>query len=156
MKIYAIRDRLIDYFMQPFVGPDDKTVQAAVARTINQGEITSDISQAPHHFEIWSLAQVTEDGHIVEDRYIVQDCASLVRRDIRPRGAADADGVREAPGAEVTRHRDAETHPGDARADHRSVQIKTPGEDQPPEKAPPAAGGGYPARDGHKHPSIGR
>lgn len=105
MKIYAIRDRLIDYFMQPFVGPDDKNVCAAVARTINQGEVTSDIAQAPHHFEVWSLAQVTEDGHIVEDRYLVQDCAALVRGGIRPSGERRAP---ETPGAEISRHRGPE------------------------------------------------
>jgi len=88
VKIYAIRDRLIDYFMQPFVGPDDKNVLASVARLVNQGEVTSDIQQAPHHFEVWQLGQVTEDGHLVPERALIADCSSLVRRGIRAPGEA--------------------------------------------------------------------
>lgn len=83
MKIYAIRDRLLNYFMQPFAGPEDKAVLAAIARTINTGDPTSDIVQAPHHFEVWRLAKVTEDGHIEEDRELIADAASLIRPGVR-------------------------------------------------------------------------
>lgn len=89
MRIYAIRDRLIDYFMQPFVGPDDKNVLASVARLVNQGEITSDITQAPHHFEVWQLGEVQEDGTVVAHKELLADCASLVR-DVRNRTDAGA------------------------------------------------------------------
>lgn len=85
MKIYAIRDRLIDYFQQPFAGPDDKNVLASVARLINNGEITSDIAQAPHHFEIWELGEIDQEGHINATRKLVADCGSLVRPNIRER-----------------------------------------------------------------------
>lgn len=89
MKIYAIRDRLIDYFMQPFVGPDDKSVLASVARLVNQGEVTSDIAQAPHQFEVWTLGIIQEDGTITPERGYLGDCSSLIRRDIRPTGTAE-------------------------------------------------------------------
>lgn len=139
MKIYAIRDRLIDYFMQPFVGPDDKNVLAAVARTINQGEITSDIAQAPHHFEVWSLANITDTGHIEEDRYLIQDCSSLVRRGIR---TSHDTGAAEAPGAEISRHRGPESLGGANGAEPGSVQEPPPGGPQPAPPAHSAAGRG--------------
>lgn len=97
MKIYAIRDRLIDYWQQPFAGPDDRAVMQAVARGVNSGEATSDIAQAPHHFEIWQLGLVTEDGHLVPERKFICDCASLVRNRVRdqpgPGGAEAPDAV---------------------------------------------------------------
>ena len=86
MKIYAIKDRLIDYFMQPFVGPDDKSVLASVARLVNQGEVTSDIAQAPHQFEVWTLGIVQEDGTLTPERQYLADCASLIRGNIRKGG----------------------------------------------------------------------
>ncbi|QXP08239.1 MAG: nonstructural protein [Arizlama microvirus] len=95
MNIYAIRDRLLDYYMQPFAGPEDKAVLAAVARTINTQENMSDIAQAPHHFEVWRIGKVTTDGHIQQDRELIADCASLVRPGIRRTGGA------EGPGAEI-------------------------------------------------------
>lgn len=101
MKIYAIRDRLIDYFMQPFVGPDDKSVMASVARLVNTGEVTSDIAQAPHQFEVWTLGQVTEEGHLVPERQYLGDCSSLVRN-VRPRINT---GAEEVGHPEISRHR---------------------------------------------------
>lgn len=97
VQIYAIRDRLIDYFMQPFVGPDDKSVLASVARLINQGEITSDIAQAPHHFEVWKLGEVTEEGNLCPDRQLLADCSSLIRADLRTNRIR---GTTTAPNAE--------------------------------------------------------
>lgn len=86
MNIYAIRDRLLDYYMQPFAGPEDKAVLAAIARTINSTENMSDVAQAPHHFEVWKLGHVTVDGHIVPERELIADCAGLIRPDIRKSG----------------------------------------------------------------------
>jgi len=108
MKIYAIRDRLIDYFMVPFAAPDDKTVMAAIAKTINMGTNNEDIAKAPHHFEIWTLAEIKEDGHIEAEKYRVCGCAELIRSNIREGhrpGNAEATG---SPGG---------TAPEDHRAD---------------------------------------
>jgi len=57
LKLYALRDRLLDYYKQPFLGPGDKTVMASLANMINN-EGDSDFVQAPHHFELWTLAEV--------------------------------------------------------------------------------------------------
>lgn len=84
MRIYAIRDRLIDYFMAPFAAPGDKEVLAAMAHRINLvGETNDAIAQAPHHFEIWKLGEVNEDGHITAAQDFIADCSSLIRRGIR-------------------------------------------------------------------------
>jgi hypothetical protein len=127
MKIYAIRDRLIDYFMQPFVGPDDKTVMASVARLVNQGEVTSDIAQAPHQFEVWTLGQVTEEGHLVPERQYLGDCSSLIRTDIRA-GRGNQRGSEETPTSEISRHRAPEDHGGPNGVSNPPVQGATPPE----------------------------
>lgn len=136
MKIYAIRDRLIDYYMQPFVGPDDKPVLASVAKLVNTGDPQSDIAQAPHHFEVWKLGEVTEDGHLVPDRELVADCSSLVRPGIRPlraglpHGATPAEGGSQSPPNDLGRHADAKTG---------SVQAPPPAAPRAPQAAPEAA-----------------
>lgn len=95
MKIYAVKDRLIDYFLQPFAGPDDKNVLAAVSQQINSGD-THAISQAPQHFEVWRLGEVDQEGNLIARKEFIADCASLVRPGIR--GAASAQrGGAEAP-----------------------------------------------------------
>lgn len=83
MNIYAVRDRLIDYYQTPFTGPGDNEVKAALARMINHGETTSDIAQAPQHFELWHLGKVTDEGQLIAERYLVCDADSLVRTGVR-------------------------------------------------------------------------
>jgi len=84
MNIYAVRDRLIDYYLQPFAGPDEKNVLAAIAQQVN-GDQESAISQAPHQFEVWELGTVDQEGNITPTRRLVADCASLIRTGIRKR-----------------------------------------------------------------------
>lgn len=92
MKIYAVRDRLIDYFMQPFVGQSDKQVLSALSETINRDH-THAIQAAPHHFEVWELGEVDEDtGEIRPKRQLLADCASLVRASVRTDPGAEPGG----------------------------------------------------------------
>lgn len=101
MKIYAIRDRLLDYFQQPFVGPTDKQVLAGLGQAINSPENMNAISQAPHHYELWELGSVDEEtGAITPHRAVVADCASLVRGGVRGAGTDRPGAVTggEAPG----------------------------------------------------------
>lgn len=123
IKIYAIRDRLIDYFMQPFVGPDDKTVLASVARLVNQGDITSDIAQAPHQFEVWKLGDVAEDGTLVPEKQYLQDCSSLIRPDLPRTGGA---GNQAPTHPAISRHRPPEDLGGGNGADPGPVQAQAP------------------------------
>lgn len=78
--IYCLRDRMMDYYMQPFAAADDKAVMSAVARIINTpGSNNDPVAQAPHHFEIWKLCNITELGNTYQAKEFVADCATLVR-----------------------------------------------------------------------------
>jgi len=79
VKIYAIRDRLLDYYMQPFAGPEDKAVLASIAAMINRQGEQSDIAQAPHHFEIWKIGVIIENGNIQPCKELLATAESLVR-----------------------------------------------------------------------------
>lgn len=143
MKIYAVRDRLIDYFMQPFIGPDDKNVLASVARLINQGEVTSDIAQAPHQFEVWKLGEIGEDGHITAEKAYLADCSSLIRPGIRERGAG--------PGgpAQGETHQDgnpARGAGGNTGTESRPISHHAPTKDEATAEVPRGPRGGYPPR----------
>lgn len=78
MKIYAVRDRMLNYYMQPFAGPGDKEVLAAISAQVNNGDAVG-IAAAPHHYEIWRLADISEEGHVQESREFIADCSSLIR-----------------------------------------------------------------------------
>lgn len=85
--LYSIRDRLLDYFMQPWPADDDKHAMFSVAATINNPESKDGIALAPHHFEVWRLLTLDEEGKVDTDescgRVLVCDCGSLVRTGIR-------------------------------------------------------------------------
>lgn len=84
MNLYAIRDRLLDYYMQPFVGPTDKQVLASIANIVNSETSENAITKAPHHFEIWRLAKITEaTGWVERQLSLLADCSSLVRPGVR-------------------------------------------------------------------------
>lgn len=83
MKIYAIRDRLLDYQMLPFPAETDKAAMASLANIVNHGRDNEAIKQAPHQFELYCLGEVLEDGHIEALRYLVCDVGSLIRPSLR-------------------------------------------------------------------------
>lgn len=126
LKLYAVRDRLIDYFRQPFVGPGDKEVMTALATQINRPEGHNDINQTPHHFELWELAEIDEEGNTRATKQLVCDCASLVRPGIRERGEY---GYPEGPGAS----------PGRTGALSSGLQHANAHDGAPAHKAPPEA-----------------
>lgn len=82
MKIYAIRDRLLDYYQQPFIAQDDKPVLGAISNQLHNGN-NLDWQNAPHHFEVWRLGQVTQEGFIEQDRELLATLDSLIRPDLR-------------------------------------------------------------------------
>jgi len=65
--------------MTPFAAPNEKEVMASIAVAVNNLEENNAIAKAPHHFEIWHLGQVLEDGTIVAEKYLVADCNTLIR-----------------------------------------------------------------------------
>lgn len=126
MKIYAVRDRLIGYFLPPFIGPSDNQVKASLAEMIN-GEGKHAIQQAPHHFELHRLGEVTEDGHVTESREFLADCSSLIRGGIRATpeyGSAGTNG--EALQADGNLQRTAQRHDGGTGPDGAPVGAEAP------------------------------
>jgi len=85
VNIYAIHDRLIDYYMHPFAGANDKEVLAAISAAINREGNLDAIAQAPHYFEVWRIGKVLENGHVEPSRELLAGCDSLVR----PKKAAE-------------------------------------------------------------------
>lgn len=99
MRLYAIRDRLLDYFLQPFVGPSDRQVKAAVAENVNNRESQHAVAQAPQQFELWRLAEIDETtGQVQGEREYLCDLNSLVRGGVRPAGDAAAAALAAATG----------------------------------------------------------
>lgn len=88
MKIYALRDRLLDYFKTPFCAENDNDVKAGISSVVSFGQSQDDVSQAPHHFELWQLGEVLQGGEIVPKLDFIADVSSLVRRGIRQNGRA--------------------------------------------------------------------
>lgn len=78
MKIYALRDRLLNYYLPPFVAPDDNQVKASLANLVNSRDNTG-VSQAPQHFELWRLGEVTPEGHVLGGKELLCDCHALIR-----------------------------------------------------------------------------
>lgn len=130
MNIYAIKDRLIDYYLMPFAAPDDKSVMAAIAATINSETTNDAISYAPHHFEIWKLGKVEETGHITSHPELIADCSSLVRRDIRKR-QSDLTRSPEDREPDPSQPSTADRRNGPPGASERPSATPTPGEDRP-------------------------
>ena len=81
--IYAVRDRLLDYFQQPFIATDTKAVQAALAELVNNQESAHAIAQAPQHFELFKIGAVTEDGHVYGTHELICECSALIRARLR-------------------------------------------------------------------------
>lgn len=84
MNLYALRDRMIDYYIQPFAAPGDNEVIAAIAQRVNTQGDPDAISQAPHHFQIWKLAEFNQEtGHLTGEPKLIAECAGLIRSRVR-------------------------------------------------------------------------
>jgi len=96
VNIYSIRDRLLDYYGNPFMGPSNNAVLAAVATNINSPESKSDYAQAPQHFEVWKLGEINENGDVKADKELLADCNSLIRPGVRgtaEQGTGESNGT---------------------------------------------------------------
>jgi len=80
VNIYAIRDRLLNYYQAPFAAHTDQDVLHALTVRINTDQGRHDLVQkAPHHFEIWKLGSVQEDGHLIGRPEFLADLSTLIR-----------------------------------------------------------------------------
>lgn len=137
MKLYAIRDRLLDYYMKPFVGESDPQVLAAMANLIN-GEAEHVFKQAAQHFEVWRLAEIDEKtGQVGGDREFLIDCPSLIRPSIRQGADRGAEAIPRPNGGRGGPP--AETTPG-ADAGQRAPQNASQAEDRQPAPTNPVPG----------------
>lgn len=139
MRIFAIRDQLIDYFLQPFVADNEKAVMATLSQHIHNKDSRDALAQAPHHFELWQLAIVQEDGHITAEKTLICGCSSLIRRDIRGgEETRPAAGTLERP---EDRMHNALTGLGKtANADQRASQSPSQAETSPGAEIAPGSG----------------
>lgn len=116
MNLYALRDRLIDYFMRPFTAPSDQEVMQSIAQVINSGDTSNAVTQAPHHFEIWKLAEIDEQGYVKgEGRCLVCDCSSLVREGVRTSRTDRETSAQDAPRGPIGGQPGQGSHPSGTR-----------------------------------------
>lgn len=137
MKIYAIRDQMIDYFLQPIIGKDDWNVMASLAELVN-GANEHAITQTPKHFELWSLGEIKEDGTVIGQKVFICGCTDLVREGVR-----EDRERREAARQEAARSRQG-TAPGN------------PGQDHPYNGNPPGEAHTAPGANRQAHTRSGR
>lgn len=83
MRIYCVRDRLVNYYMRPFFLEDDKAAMAAIAQIVNGGDPNNAVAQAPHQFEIWRLGEINETGDVKPEKEYLGDASGLIREGIR-------------------------------------------------------------------------
>lgn len=103
MNLYGVKDLLLNIMAPPFVAPSDNQAITALANIVNRGRETDPYAQAPHHFQLWQLATIDEEGNVSPTKIILTDLSSLVRADIRqdgerrpPTGTSPA-GARRSP-----------------------------------------------------------
>jgi len=130
MKIYALRDRFLDYFLDPVTQATDQNALQAVSTHVS-GEMSDAITQAPHHFELWRLARVEKDGHIVPDREFLADVNTLVRARREP----TRPGAANAPRPATNRPGDIGAAPGHAGDGNRPEAVQN-GLGEQKDKAP--------------------
>lgn len=83
LKIFAIRDRMLNYFQPPIIVSREQDLLAALARGINgPQEERNEISNAPDHYEVWQIGEVDDQGHLSQSRSFVINCASLIRNGV--------------------------------------------------------------------------
>lgn len=77
---------MLNYFLRPFVADSNFQVMASLTEAINSDKETT-IQAAPHHFELWCLAEIDEEtGRVTGKPEFLQDCAGLVRNRVRTDG----------------------------------------------------------------------
>lgn len=74
---------MLAYFLRPFVAESHFQVMASLSEAINIDKETT-IQAAPHHFELWCLAEIDEEtGRVTGKPEHLADCSSLVRDRVR-------------------------------------------------------------------------
>lgn len=90
MKIFAIRDRIMNYFDAPFVAHTTNQVKGAISNELAKGE-KIDWAQAPHHFELYELGEIDDQGNIKVEKQLITSLDSLIRPSVRKRDDGETD-----------------------------------------------------------------
>jgi len=135
LKLYAIRDRMLDYYQRPIALDNPQDLLATLARRLNNPEApqSDEISQAPDHFEVWQIATVDDQGHIGAERQFITNCSNLIRggvRKIQPAGGS------RPPGEAAGRAIHARGAPGTANSGNGAAAVQDPA--RPAQVAPAA------------------
>lgn len=145
LKIFSIRDRMLDYFQVPVVVNREQDLAAAIARGVNsEGEDRNEIALAPDHYELWQIGEVDDQGNLTSKREFRFNCASLVRRGVWKRGPAGGGGAEGDEGATPGRPGRPGGPTGAGPGAPAGAQGATAVEAQKPH---PAIGGGNPSSD---------
>jgi len=136
MRIYAIRDRLIDYFMRPFFLENDKAAMQAIAEIVNDKEGASAIAQTPHQFELWRLADIEENGEVKGSKEYLGDASGLIRTGVRPdtNRRPGSDESKDQPEPRRSTPSGDRGYPGTLPSTHKNQA--TAGSEQAPEARP--------------------
>lgn len=110
LGIYAVRDRLLDHLMHPFIGANDKMVMQGLSELINNKEVTHAIAQAPHHYELHKLGEIDEDGNVSAKRELICDASTLIRVERKPAERTDSAVQETSTGVNGAMHRDTATN----------------------------------------------
>lgn len=85
MKIYSIKDIMLEYFQTPFCAENTNEVMASLSNLVNRIGENHVYAQAPHHYQLWQVGLFTDDGHLSPEREHICDLNSLIRSDLRTR-----------------------------------------------------------------------
>lgn len=79
MKIYCVHDRLINYWLTPIAADSDAAMKHSLSQVVNNTESMHAVTQAPHHYDLYQLGEVTEDGSLKAKKEFICSAADLIR-----------------------------------------------------------------------------
>lgn len=128
MKLYAVRDRLLEIFQQPFVAHSDSQVMSSLAKVVNSQEEGNVITATPGDFELWSLADIEEEtGRVKADPKFLANCARFVRGSVRgaSTGAIAGDPAMDQVKASIQRPTGAPAGNGGTETGHPAIEAQS-------------------------------
>lgn len=130
---------MLDYFLPALIASSEKQVMASLAMSVNSGETADALTQAPHHFELWELGTIDDEGNVTPTRKLITDASSLVRDGVRHRSSRDTTTA----GNESQRHSQAGGPHGHNAANGRNPQGPAHAAHQAPAAAPTGHRSGF-------------
>lgn len=87
MKLYAIQDLVLEYFLAPFAAADDNQAMGGLATLVNTENSDDPVSKSPQDFVLWQVATCDDQGNINADKRKLRNAATLIRRTRTTEGA---------------------------------------------------------------------